>query len=124
MLDVGAIDVPGSGSCDVGEAGELLVQVAAQDTIAASDIGNWSEDLVVRGLNGPDDYRRCLNYLQRISIVEEVAVVSARPGAVTFRLGLSALPDYLQRSLDSGGVLERSEFGDAYELVRAISDDG
>ena len=99
-------------------------QVAALDTISASDIGSWSEDLVVRGLNGPDDYRRCLNYLQRISVVEEVAVVSARPGGVTFRLGLSALPDYLEKSLDSDGVLERSESGDAYELVRAVSDDG
>jgi hypothetical protein len=102
----------------------VVDQVAALDTISASDIGDWSQELVVSGLNGPDDYRRCLNYLRRISIVEEVAVVSARPGAVTFRLGLSALPDYLQRSLDSGGVLERSESGDAYELVRAISDDG
>ncbi|HEY5647745.1 MAG TPA: DUF2066 domain-containing protein [Pseudomonadales bacterium] len=99
-------------------------QVAALGTISASDIGSWSEDLVVSGLNGPDDYRRCLNYLQQISIVDDVAVLSARPGGVTFRLGLSALPDYLHRSLDSDGVLERSESGEAYELVRAVSHDG
>jgi hypothetical protein len=97
-------------------------QVAAMDTIMASDIGSWSEELVVNGLLGPDDYRRCLTYLQRISIVEEVAVVSARPGGVTFRLALNALPDYLERSLDSDGVLERSESGDAYEFVRAAVD--
>jgi hypothetical protein len=102
----------------------VVDQVAALNTIQASDIGSWSEELVVNGLKGPDDYRRCLNYLQRISIVEEVAVVFARPGTVTFRLGLSALPDYLQRSLDSGGVLERSESGNAYDFVGAASDDG
>jgi hypothetical protein len=99
-------------------------QVAALDTIAASDIGSWSQELVVDGLNGPEDYRRCLNYLQGISIVEQVSVVSARPGAVTFRLDLSAIPDYLAQSLESDQVMERAETGEAWELVRIEADDG
>lgn len=103
---------------------QAVDQLAALDTIAASDIGSWSQELVVSGLDGPGDYQRCLNYLQRISVVDEVAVVAARPGTVTFRLGLSALPDYLEKSLASGGVLRQPEPGGPWELLRAVPDDG
>lgn len=103
---------------------QVVDQVAALDTIAASDIGDWSEELVVSGLLGPDDYRRCLNYLQGISVVESVSVISGRPGTVTFRLALNALPEYLEKSLTSGGVLGREEPDGPWEMLRAEPDDG
>lgn len=102
---------------------QAIDQLAALDTIAASDLGTWTQELIVSGLDGPDDYRRCLGYLQGISIVDEVAVVAAHPGSVTFRLALSALPDYLDRSLAGGGVLWQPEAGGPWELVQAVPDD-
>lgn len=103
---------------------QAVDQLAALDTIAAADIGSWSQELVVSGVDSPEDYLRCLNYLQRISVVDDVAVVAARPGMVTFRLGLSALPDYLEKSLASGGVLQRPEPDGSWELLPVVPDDG
>ena len=103
---------------------QVTDQLAALDTIAATDIGSWSQELVVTGLNGPADYQRCLGYLQGISIVDEVAVVAARPGSVTFRLALTALPDYLERSLAGDAVLTQPDPGGPWELVRVVPDDG
>jgi len=103
---------------------QAVDQVAAVQTIAASDLGIWQQDLTVRGLAGAADYRRCLAYLQGISLVDSVAVVSARPGTVTFRLGLSALPSYLEEIIDSGDVLQRAAEGDGYLMAGAQADDG
>lgn len=103
---------------------DIVDQVATEDSIAAADLGNWSQELVVGGLNGPADYLRCLNYLQGISIVDQVDVVSARPGTVTFRLGLAALPDYLEQSLASGGILARVDPDGDYELMPEAPNDG
>ena len=103
---------------------QTVDHVAALDTIAASDIGTWSQELVVSGLRGAEDYRRCLNYLQGISVVDAVSVISGRPGTVTFRLALNALPDYLEKSLTSGGGLGRAEPDGPWELLQAEPDDG
>jgi hypothetical protein len=77
-----------------------------------------------QAFHGPADYRRCLSYLQGISVVDQVSVVSARPGTVTFRLGLTALPDYLEQSLASGGILARVEPDGGYELIPEVPNDG
>jgi len=103
---------------------QAVDQLAAVQTIAASDLGIWQQDLTVRGLAGAADYRRCLAYLQGISLVDSVAVVSARPGSVTFRLGLTALPSYLEEIIDSGDVLRRAEEGDGYLMAGALADEG
>jgi hypothetical protein len=107
---------------------QVIDQVATVQTIAASDLGSWQQDLTVSGLAGAQHYRRCLAYLQGISLVERVEVVSARTGAVTFRLGLSAMPSYLEEILESGQVLQRSEEGDSWLLAGALAgalpDDG
>lgn len=103
---------------------DIVDQIATLDSIAAADLGNWSQELVVGGLDGPADYRRCLNYLQGISIVDQVDVVSARPGTVIFRLGLTALPDYLEQSLASDGILARVEPDGGYELMPEVPKDG
>ena len=103
---------------------QVVDQVAAVQTIAASDLGIWQQDLTVRGLSGATYYRRCLSYLQGISLVDRVEVISAQPGAVTFRLGLSAMPSYLEVILDSGQVLQRAEEGDGWLWAGALPDDG
>jgi hypothetical protein len=96
---------------------QTVDQIAAVNTIEAADLGSWQQEVTVTGVGSAADYRRCLNYLQGISVVDGVTVVAARPGAVTFRLSLSALPRYLEQTLESGGVLERADAGGAYLLV-------
>lgn len=102
---------------------QAVDQIAAVNSIAASDLGSWQHEMTVAGLGGPDDYRRCLDYLQGISVVEDVAVVSAQPGAVTFRLALTALPRYLEEALDAGNVVERIDPESDYALVAVAEDE-
>lgn len=98
-------------------------QVAAANTIAAADLGSWEQTLAVSGLRGAADYQRCLGYLQGLSVVEQVDVVSAQPGSVTFRLALSALPRYLENALAAGKVLEPVADGAGYRLVGTVPDE-
>jgi hypothetical protein len=102
---------------------QAVDQIAAVNTIAAADLGSWQQELTVTGLRGAGDYRRVLNYLQNISVVQEVAVVAARPGTVTFRLALSALPQYLEESLATEGVFERIDPESDWSLVPVLPDD-
>ena len=88
---------------------EAVDLVAAAHTIAASDLGTWEHELTVTGLGGAGDYERCLAYLQQLSVVNQIAVVSAQPGNVTFRLELDALPQYLEETLLGGRFLEFDE---------------
>jgi hypothetical protein len=93
-------------------------QVAASSAIAATDLGAWDHELTVTGLNGAADYRDCLAYLQGIGIVDNVTVVSAKPATMTFRLRLSALPQYLEQELASGAVLSEGDNGDVMVYSR------
>jgi hypothetical protein len=79
--------------------------VAAAKTIAAADLGSWMYELTVAGLADADDYGRCLGYLQQLSVVKHVFVVSAQRGSATFRLQLNALPQYLEDVLQGGQFL-------------------
>lgn len=101
------------------ESLELAIdQVAASKTIAASDLGAWMYDLTIAELRNADDYRRCLDYLQGLGVVNEVAVLSAQPGRATFRLQLSALPRYLEEAILGGQFLEFDETERFYFLSR------
>lgn len=97
---------------------EAVDLVAAANTIAASDLGTWEHELTVTGLGGTGDYERCLAYLQQLSVVNQVAVVSAQPGNVTFRLELNALPQYLEETLLGGRYLEFDEDELNYSLLQ------
>ncbi len=90
---------------------QAVDQVAAANTIAATDLGTWMHPLEIAGLAGADDYSRCLAYLQQLSVVNQVSVRSARPGTVNFRLELNALPQYLEETLLDGPVLAADEDG-------------
>jgi hypothetical protein len=84
---------------------EAVDLIAAANTIAASDLGLWAYELNVAGIGNAEDYRRCLGYLQELSVVNHVTVVTAAPGNVTFMLELSALPQYLEETLQGGQFL-------------------
>lgn len=92
-------------------------QVAATNTIAATDLGTWMHSLEVAGLGSAADYSRCLGYLQQLSVVDGVSVESARAGSVIFMLELNALPEYLEDALRDGRVLAADEEGRGYYLL-------
>jgi hypothetical protein len=96
---------------------QAIDRIAADHAIAPTDLGSWSSRLTVTGLRSAADYRRCLSYLQGIGIVDEVSVVSARPGEADFSLGLSAAPRYLEETLIGGRVLEWDESKRLYRLL-------
>lgn len=102
---------------------QAVDQIAAAHTIAAADLGSWQQDITVTGLRHADDYQRLLAYLQSLSVVDGVSVVSASPAVVTIRLALSALPRYVEESLATGGVLEYVESDGRYRLVETDSDE-
>jgi hypothetical protein len=59
---------------------------------------------------------KVLAYLQGLSLVDRVQVVSAAPGKVRFVLTLNALPAYLVRALESDAVLYATDTADVYSL--------
>jgi hypothetical protein len=103
---------------------QAVDQIAAANTIAADDLGSWQQDVTVSGLRDAADYWRLLAYLQALSVVEGVSVVSARPATVTFRLALRALPRYLEEALAADGVVEWVESEGRYRLLETEPHDG
>jgi len=97
---------------------EAIDLIATAHSIAAADLGAQVHELTVAGLGGAGDYQRCLGYLQQISVVNQVSVISAQPGNVTFRLELNALPQYLEETLLSGRFLEFDEDELSYFLLQ------
>jgi len=97
---------------------EAVDLAAAANTITASDLGTQVHELTVAGLGDAGDYERCLGYLQQLSVVDQVSVVSAQPGNVTFRLALNALPQYLEETLLAGRFLEFDEDERNYFLLQ------
>ncbi len=91
-------------------------QVAASSAIIADDLSASRLELTVEGLRSARDYQACLAYLQGLTVVDAVAVQSARPGAVTFGLALNALPQYLQESFERDGVLEASDEDESWKF--------
>jgi hypothetical protein len=103
---------------------QAVDQIAAANTIAAGDLGSWQQEVTVGGLRSGADYQRLLAYLQGLSEVEGVSVVSARPAAVTFRLALRALPKYFEEAVAAGGVVEWVESQSQYRLLETDHDEG
>ena len=112
------IDLQAALAENVQQAADL---VATANTIAASDLGTSVYDLTVTGLSGAADYARCLAYLRQLEIVDRVAVLSARPAAVEFRLELNALPRYLEEALLSGTVMGFDEARGQYFLITGLT---
>jgi hypothetical protein len=94
---------------------QMTDQVAAGNTIAASDQGLWTTDVTVGGLNGAGDYVDCLEYLQNLSLVNAVEILGADPGRVHFRLQLNASTEHLSEAFNRGTVLLPSSAGSDYD---------
>jgi hypothetical protein len=90
-------------------------QIAAGNTIAASDQGDWVVDVTVGELNSAEDYAACLDYLQNLSIVTGVDILGAEPGRVHFRLRLNASSEHLSEAFNRGSVLLPSKAASAYD---------
>lgn len=91
-------------------------QIVAASSIAAADSGVWTAELSVTQLTNAEEYARCLNYLQGLSVVESIRVKSAAAGRVQFSLTLNAAPSYLQQFLQSGKVLAAGAVEGEYQL--------
>ena len=85
---------------------EAVNRIASSYTIAAIDQGKWLHELTVTGITDAENYRLCLGYLQKLSIVDRVSVTAASRGVVHFNLELNATPVYLDETLTSGSLLE------------------
>jgi len=89
--------------------------IAANYTIAASDQGLWTIDISIGELNDAADYVACLDYLQKLSLVNDVEVLGAKPGRVQFRLQLNATSDHLAETFRQGLVLVPASAGSGYD---------
>jgi len=96
---------------------QAVDRIAAANTIAASELGLWGYQLTIDGLGNAQDYQRCLAYLQGLSVVNHVSVISAGQGNVVFKLELSAVPQYLEEALGSGKFMELNEDDGKYFLL-------
>lgn len=90
-------------------------EVAASNTIAFSEQGVWRTDISIGGLNSAAAYARCLDYLQHLSLVNDVQVLGANPGRVQFRLQLNASTEYLAETFRQGLVLIPASAGSEYD---------
>jgi hypothetical protein len=92
-------------------------EITGINSIAASDQGQTLLEITVTGVAGTAAYVRALSYLQGLSLVDRVQVISAAPGAVRFTLTLNALPEYLLRTLESDAILTGTPVADVYSLT-------
>lgn len=96
---------------------QLTDLVASVNSIGPAGQGRWESDVLIAGLREADDYARCLNYLEGLSLVDGVTVTRAGESGVGFRLVLNAEPDYLYNELRRGGRLQPSDERDVYRWV-------
>ena len=92
--------------------------IAGANTIDPQDLGVWQYELKIAGINSSRDYQRCLNFLQEISMVNQLAVVSSDSSSVTFSLELSASPRYLEETLARSDVIGIDDPEDGYFLLQ------
>ena len=94
---------------------QMADQIAASNSIAASEQGLWTVDISVGALNSAEAYVSCLEYLQNLSLVNGVEILGADPGRVHFRLQLNASAEYLSDSFNRSPVLVPARAGSDYQ---------
>lgn len=92
-------------------------EIAASQSIAASEQGTTSLDLTIAGLNSSENYIRCMEYLKSVSLVTRVDILGANPGRVHFRLQLNAAAEYLAEAFRLGTVLLPAGVNEDYDYV-------
>lgn len=90
-------------------------EFAAANAIAASEQGQWTVDVSVGELRNGEDYARCLQYLQGLSLVKAVDILAAEPGLVRFRMQLNAAPEHLDEAFNRGSMLFTARSGSDYQ---------
>ena len=91
-------------------------EIAAANSIAASDREQGRIEITVSGVQTAAEYVQVLSYLQGLSLVDRVDILGALPGKVRFDVTLNALPDYLLRALESDGILSLTPVTGEYSL--------
>lgn len=94
---------------------QMADQIAASNAIEASDQGAWTVNLTIGELNNADSYAQCLEYLQNLSLVNEVEILGADPGRVHFRLQLNASGEHLSEAFRQGTVLLAARAGSEFD---------
>ena len=94
---------------------QMADQLAAVNTIAASEQDKWTVDITIGELRNSADYASCLKYLQGLSLVTDVDVVAAEPGLVQFRVQLNAAPEYLDEAFSRSTLLLSARSGSNYD---------
>ena len=94
---------------------QMADQIAASHSIAASEQGLWTVDISVGELNSAEAYVSCLEYLQDLSLVNDVEIVEADPGRVHFRLQLNASEEHLSDAFNRSPVLVPARAGSEYQ---------
>ncbi len=94
---------------------KMTDELAASNSIAASEQGLWTTDVTIGGLNSAENYAVCLAYLQNLSLITAVEILGAGPGRVHFRLQLNASSEHLAQAFNRGSVLLPSSPGNEYE---------
>ena len=94
---------------------QMADKIAASNAIAASDQGVWTIDVTIGELNSGGSYAHCLEYLQNLSLVNEVEILGADPGRVHFRLQLNASREHLSEALKQGTVLLPARAGSEFD---------
>jgi hypothetical protein len=85
---------------------ELADRVAALSSIGPEGLGVFRSEILVSELRGSSDYARVLAYLDRLSLVDEVDVMSLGPNGLRLSLQLNAAPGFLETSLEQDGFFE------------------
>lgn len=96
---------------------QLVNHVATAHSIGPAGAGSWQVELLVQGLRSGADYARCLGYLQGLSLVDSVAVLSAGENGMRFRLELNTEPEWLQRAIEQDRVLARGSRAGDYRYL-------
>ena len=94
---------------------EMANKIATNSAIEVSEQGQAVVEFTIVELNGADDYVRCLEYLQKLSLVTSVDILGAQPGQVQFRLQLNASVEHLIEAFNRGAVLSTARFGSDYD---------
>jgi len=94
---------------------QMADQIAASNSIAASEQGAWTVEFTVGELNSAEAYVSCLEYLQNLSLVNMVEILGADPGRVHFRLQLNASAEHLSDAFNRSPVLVPARAGSDYQ---------
>jgi hypothetical protein len=95
---------------------QLVNLVASMHSIGPAGQGAWKVEMLIQGLQNSADYARTLNYLQSLSLVDTVDVLSAGDTGVRFRLAINTEPAWLDRILEQDGLLVAGERSGTWKL--------